>query len=338
MPSEKDGNSSLSSRPYRLGILGTLVWDRIVDADDGSVLVEDWGGISYSLEGLSAALPPDWVLVPFLKLGADLSEQALGYLHTIPKAEFGSGVQVVPFGNHRVELRYRNQERVSERLGGRPLPWSWEDLAPLLVGVDALYLNFITGFELEVETALRLKGAFPGPLYADLHSLFLGISEEGHRIPRRLPTRGEWVTAFDAIQMNEEEFSLLGEPGEDPRRLASEALGPDLRLISVTMGKQGAAFLTAPGFIPDPRTWPGARTSASTEGGLQTLRIEPSMECYVRDPTGCGDVWGATFFARLLAGDPLREAMAFANRLAARNAAHRGARGLHLHLRGTSGT
>ena len=215
MPSKDDGNSSASSRPFRLGILGTLVWDRIVSVDDGSDLVEEWGGISYSLEGLSAALPADWILVPFLKLGADLSKQALAYLRTIPQIEIGPGVQVVPFPNHRVELRYRNQERVSECLEGRPLPWTWEELAPLLTEVDALYLNFITGFELEIETALRLKGVFPGPLYADLHSLFLGISEDGHRVPRGLPTRGQWLRAFDAVQMNEEEFRLLGRPGED---------------------------------------------------------------------------------------------------------------------------
>ena len=52
------------------------------------------------------------------------------------------------------------------------------------------------------------------------------------------------------------------------------------------------------------------------------------------DPTGCGDVWGATFFGRLLAGDGLEVAMREANRLAARNVDHRGARGLFRHLSG----
>ena len=52
------------------------------------------------------------------------------------------------------------------------------------------------------------------------------------------------------------------------------------------------------------------------------------------DPTGCGDVWGATFFCRLLAGDPLKTAMLTANRMAARNVQYRGATGLHLHLKG----
>ena len=52
------------------------------------------------------------------------------------------------------------------------------------------------------------------------------------------------------------------------------------------------------------------------------------------DPTGCGDVWGATHFSRLLAGDMLTDAIAAANRAASRNVEHRGASGLANHLRG----
>jgi sugar/nucleoside kinase (ribokinase family) len=52
------------------------------------------------------------------------------------------------------------------------------------------------------------------------------------------------------------------------------------------------------------------------------------------DPTGCGDVFGATLAARLLAGDLVPDALAAANRAAGRNAAFRGASGLANHLRG----
>ena len=52
------------------------------------------------------------------------------------------------------------------------------------------------------------------------------------------------------------------------------------------------------------------------------------------DPTGCGDVWGATYFSRLLAGDMLGDAIRAAHRAAARNVEHRGATGLADHLRG----
>jgi sugar/nucleoside kinase (ribokinase family) len=52
------------------------------------------------------------------------------------------------------------------------------------------------------------------------------------------------------------------------------------------------------------------------------------------DPTGCGDVWGATYFSRMVAGDKLTVAMKAAAVAAARNLGHRGATGLAAHLRG----
>jgi sugar/nucleoside kinase (ribokinase family) len=52
------------------------------------------------------------------------------------------------------------------------------------------------------------------------------------------------------------------------------------------------------------------------------------------DPTGCGDVLGATIFSRLLAGDTLAFALQRAVRAAALNVEYRGASGLAHHLRG----
>jgi sugar/nucleoside kinase (ribokinase family) len=54
----------------------------------------------------------------------------------------------------------------------------------------------------------------------------------------------------------------------------------------------------------------------------------------VGDPTGCGDVWGGTYFSRLVGGDKLADALAAAQRAAARNLEHRGATGLASFLRG----
>ena len=40
-----------------LGVVGTLIWDRIFQRDGRRVPIEEWGGISYGLEALSVALP-----------------------------------------------------------------------------------------------------------------------------------------------------------------------------------------------------------------------------------------------------------------------------------------
>ena len=93
---------TVSRAPMRLGVLGTLVWDRIVGRDSRREPVEEWGGLSYSLEALSLALPDGWIAEPLLKVGEDLSEPALGYLRSIPRVEVDPGVRVVPFPNNRV--------------------------------------------------------------------------------------------------------------------------------------------------------------------------------------------------------------------------------------------
>ena len=66
---------------------------------------------------------------------------------------------------------------------------------------------------------------------------------------------------------------------------------------------------------------------------LRTALV-PAPQVDALDPTGCGDVFGATLCARLLAGDAVEPAIREANRLAARNATYRGAGGLARFLKG----
>jgi sugar/nucleoside kinase (ribokinase family) len=331
------GETADRVRSRRLGVLGTLIWDRIHQRDGRKEPVEEWGGISYGLEALAVALPPEWTVHPILKVGEDLAEEAFRYLRSVPGIRTEPGVRVVPFPNTRVELRYLDRDRRLERLTGGAPAWSWEDLSPLVSGMDALFVNFISGFELELETAERLREGFHGPLYADLHSLFLGISSQGHRVPQELKRWGAWLRSFDAVQMNEDEFELLGRSWGDPWRLAAETVGPELKLIAVTLAERGAAYVAAPDFDADPALWPAARRSLGRGGAARSGRVPVDSGEKVGDPTGCGDVWGATFFGRLLGGDSLEAAISQANRMARRNVEHRGARGLHLHLRGLLG-
>jgi sugar/nucleoside kinase (ribokinase family) len=71
---------------------------------------------------------------------------------------------------------------------------------------------------------------------------------------------------------------------------------------------------------------------------VRTQRVPPELRPREGDPTGCGDVWGATFFCSLFAQRDIDEAMRRANAAAARNVEHRGATGLHHHLQGRIST
>jgi sugar/nucleoside kinase (ribokinase family) len=315
-----------------LGVVGTLVWDRIFDRDGRSAPVEEWGGIAYGLAAASAALPEGWRLLPIIKLGRDLAEEGRRFLRELPRLA-DTGIVIVPEPNNRVELRYESNSRRCERLTGGVPGWTWPELAPLVDLCDALYVNFISGWEMSLETARALRRGYPGPIYADLHSLFLGINPEGLRIPRSLEAWAAWLDCFDAVQMNEDEFALLGATG-DPWKLAAAAIGPELKLITVTLGDRGAAYVTSGTFEPDPATWSRGRGGIAPVARARSGKVSVVDGARAGDPTGCGDVWGAALYCGLLAGLDLEAAMREANRFAARNVEHRGASGLWRHLVG----
>jgi sugar/nucleoside kinase (ribokinase family) len=316
-----------------VGALGTLVWDSIHQRDRRQVAVQEWGGIAYALAALAAALPAGWEVVPIIKVGRDLAESAFRFLRQLPRHDCEAAVRVVREPNNRVELRYQDEARRTEHLSGGVPPWQWPELAPLVRDCDALYVNFISGFEMELDTARALRDGYHGPVYADLHSLFMGMASGGLRVPRELPAWAAWLRCFDVVQVNEQELDLLGSAWGDPWRFAAEVVGPELKLITVTLGARGAAYVAGPGFASDPGGWAVTRHRMATPGAAHTAMV-PAEHVETGDPTGCGDVWGATFFARLLAGDTLDGAMREANRMAARNVRHRGAGGLYHHLKG----
>lgn len=326
----------------KLGVLGTMVWDRIHARDVRVAPVDEWGGIAYALAGVSAAVPPQWSVIPLIRVGSDLAERAFHFFRSIPGLTLTEGVRVVDEPNNRVELRYVDRERRAERLTGGVGPWTWQELEPLVAGLDALYINFISGFELDLQTAQRLRLGFRGPIYADLHSLLLGVDANGLRVPRPLDAWREWLRCFDVVQVNEDELTLLAQAWGDPWRFAAEMVGDELRLLVVTLGARGTAYVASPSFEPDPLRWRTrdllVHPAMHAGGHVKSERIPAVATRPDGDPTGCGDVWGATFFCRLLAGDGLENGIRNANAAAARNVEHHGATGLRDHLLGKLGT
>jgi hypothetical protein len=325
----------------KLGVLGSLVWDEIHGRDPAAPPVEEWGGVAYALGGLDAALPDDWEIVPLIKVGRDLAPQAAGLLRSLGRVGKEARFVEVPVPNNRVVLYYESADRRCERMAGGVPAWTWPELGPMVRDLDALYINFISGFELCLGTAQALRQSFRGPIYADVHSLFLGMQHDGYRVLRPLPDAASWFACFDAVQVNEDEMRQLS---PDPLAMSADVLGAGVSLLVVTLGPRGAAYVAAPGFDG----W-GGRAAPARTGGLDEARpprppepaghaartaLIPAPQVDTLDPTGCGDVFGAVLCSRLLAGDGVEAAIREANRLAARNAGFRGAGSLSRFLRG----
>jgi len=318
----------------RLGVLGSLVWDVIHGRDPSTGPVEEWGGIAYALAAFEASLPPGWEVVPLIKVGFDLAGEARELLATFSRLVAGARCVEVPVPNNRVTLRYESAERRCERMSGGVPAWTWSELGPMVSDLDAIYVNFISGFELALGTAQALRQAFSRPMYADLHSLFFAMPPDGVRALRPLPEAPGWFRCFDVVQLNEDEMRQLS---PDPLALAAEAMAAGVSLLIVTLGPRGAVYVAGPTLervmVGAPK---GERVDTSGGGPGRPIRtaLVEATPVEAPDPTGCGDVFGATVFSRLLAGEEIETAMAQANRLAARNAAYRGAGGLARHLRG----
>jgi sugar/nucleoside kinase (ribokinase family) len=186
----------------------------------------------------------------------------------------------------------------------------------LVRDIDALYINFISGYELNLETTLMLRRGFANFIYADLHSLFLAKEPDGTRVPRPLPQAPTWFSCFNVVQLNEDEMAQLG---PDPLAIAADALRQGCTTVCVTLGPRGAAYFTG--------------------NPIRTARIpappvHAALESAVSDPTGSGDVLGGATVAALLGGAPIEEALRIGTQMGTRNLSHRGATGLRDHLLG----
>jgi hypothetical protein len=343
----------------KVGVIGSLVWDLIHGRDPLAPPTEEWGGIAYALGGLDASLPPDWEIVPLIKVGRDLAPEAAELLRGLSRLTPGGRGIEVPAPNNRVVLHYQSAERRCERMSGGVPGWTWGELGPMVLDLDAIYLNFISGFELALGTAQALRQGFRGPIYADLHSLFLGMHHDGMRVLQPLADPTAWFECFDVVQLNEDEMRQLS---PDPLSLSAQALGAGTSLLIVTLGPKGAAYVAAPRFdglgpdalpdrgvilseakVPSPDARPLRSAQGDSREGSSVTRASnlaartaliPAPAVDAVDPTGCGDVFGAAACARLLAGDPVEDALRHATAMAARNATLRGAGGLSRHLRG----
>jgi hypothetical protein len=257
-----------------------------------------------------------------VKVGRDLASKANTFLESLAHRSAAQRFVEVPEPNNRVTLHYDGLVRRAERLTGGVPAWTWAELGPMLRDLDALYVNFISGFELTLETMQYLRRGFDGPVYVDLHSLLLGVARDGSRTPQRLPQVSEWFACCDVVQLNEDELALIG---DDPMAVAASAMRVGVGLMLVTLAERGAVYFTVPPFRF------GREPSRAT--AIRTRRLDtPRVDAV--DPTGSGDVFGGTVVAGLVADLDVETAIERATAAAARNVQYRGATGLQYHLRG----
>jgi len=210
------------------------------------------------------------------RLGEDTAPQVKKILSDWPGVRI-EGMPIVSAENYHSRIQYFADGSKRELLTGSMEPLCWDDLEPFLKKWDGLLINFITGFEIEFPTLVRVRENFQRPLVMDVHSLTLGRRESGERFWKKPEDWREWLRLVDVVQMNEAEAALLGDFSVGDREalqgfaLSLLDLGP--RSVALTLGSEGV--LSASRSENEINVWCQAAE-----------RPERAV-----DPTGCGDVF-----------------------------------------------
>ncbi len=271
-----------------------------------------WGGIFFSLATL-ANLAEDALIYPVFGVAERVYEPFLERMRRYPNVDT-SGIYQMPGPANEVFLLYEGTDRRVECSKHIAPPIPFEKIQSYL-GVDAILVNMISGFDITLETltAIRMHTQENNALlHLDLHSLTLGIDEENRRFHRPLETWRRWCYHADTVQMNEEEAKVLPLEYLQEEDLIKQILSLGLRGIVFTRGERGAT------------AWKQDHKNISRHD-FPAFPVKNIV-----DPTGCGDVFAAAFCYHLGSHRDPATAAEFANRVAAINVGHVGSDGIDL--------
>jgi sugar/nucleoside kinase (ribokinase family) len=275
-----------------IAVLGTLTRDTTTYADGSRT--ENLGGLLYTLATLVHLFDGGARILPVANVGADFHATVRAALD-LPGID-PQLLRSVPVPNNHVHLTYRDDSTRDEILSGLVPPIEL-DHATGALATSWMLINLTSGRDIELGTLQALRARFRGVVQLDIHSLTLDIAAGGLRVLRRPDRWREWVACADWVQMNETEAALLGD-GAPPEEFAEQLLDAGPQGALVTLGSAGCLG-----------SW--------REGGaVRRLRLPAAHHPSPPYPTGCGDVFGATFAYARLAGAAVEDALRLANGVA----------------------
>lgn len=266
----------------RLVAIGSPVLDRIKRFNGKEIF--SWGGITYSLYTFIQLALKDtdlrFQLIPLFKVGNDSFSKSL--ISELEKFEFLDLRYISTDGSlHYNRLVYYNERDRYEYFSWGDATLEIKDLLPLF-NEDAYFINYIYADDLPLDVLKSLSSATTGLIYLDVHSLVRKATPKSGKF--QLIKFGQWqsiVPLVDLLQMNVLELQAFTgleiKTDEDIFSIIQQFLLLGPKVVLITNGGE-------PGYI-------GYRVG----GKHQIQKFYPESVKPV-DPTGCGDVFGATFF------------------------------------------
>lgn len=268
-------------------VIGTITKDTIT-FPDGKVK-KSFGGILYNILPFELLAPQDMIISLVCNLGSDIYKKVFTYLKRFGNIDL-SGISRVGGKNNHVRLFYDRRWHKKEILKNLVPRIEFSQIEPYL-NSDCLLINFISGFDIGLNTLKKIKKKSDSRIFMDVHSLILGIKKNGQRFFKVPDLWREYLKIADIVQMNFKEMQIISgsylKSENDLKGFAQTILnlGPDTLLV--TCGKKGALL-----YFKKRKKIISYQTSA--------LQVRDFA-----DPTGCGDVFSSGFLlSHLRTRDP----------------------------------
>ncbi len=284
---------------FKVAVIGTINKDTIIFPSGKRT--ESFGGILYNLSALSRLGGRGVEIYPVCNLGYDVYNQVKEIIEKYDNVKL-DGINKVRRKNNHAYLLINKENQREEILRNRVPTLNLTQIRPFLDS-DVILVNFISGFDISLNSLRRIRGHTDTLIFMDIHSLTLGIHKDGKRFLIAPKSWREYIKQANFVQTNLPELFVLSgkrlKSSKEIRDFGNYVLSLGPKVLLVTMGEEGALMIYKEG---------------------KTGKLKKCRGIKVRgfkDATGCGDVFSAGFLVNYLHTRNLHQALDFANRVAA---------------------
>ncbi|MCI0473838.1 MAG: carbohydrate kinase family protein [Ignavibacteria bacterium] len=278
---------------------------------DGSV-TKSYGGILYSLITSAVLSSPDDTVYPLMNIGGDEYENIKEILGKYTKIST-EGINKAEHTTKKVHLYdsdYRSSKLARiECLQEGDYTLAYEKAEGFLKKADAVLINMISGADITLDTLKKIRSGFDGYIHMDIHNLVMKTNSKGFREHANLENWREWCTNTDTLQMNEFEIGILSREKRNDYEIAEELLinlNRSMAGVIVTKGRTGVS-----GFTRKEKVFGKEKfydLDRYDVAAVETPRI--------KDITGCGDVFAASFMTDYSKNTDFKKSLHYATRIA----------------------